>query len=292
MPFLSPLLSPLLALTSVVVMGALPLRAGEVGNSLAPVAVQPPTAQAPTAQPPSAQSSTSPSAPPEQNLAAEASALEGFLDKLMRAESGGALNARNPRSTAVGPFQFIESTFQELVARHFASETENLAPPAVLALRTDLAFSRRAAAIYTRENAGLLVGNGFEANFRNLRLAFLVGAGGALRILEAQAGEKVSDLLGAAVVRANPFMARMTAADLLERCAREVDGRQEAIAGLPADGQGAQPQRLKIKVKCKLALASCRKWLALSTARLQSKPVSGKEKVRTKRNRQAALVAQ
>ncbi|MFA5949453.1 MAG: hypothetical protein WC807_04150 [Hyphomicrobium sp.] len=276
-------------------MSALPPRADEVVSPPAAVFVQAPTAQVPAAQSPTAQapphqSSTFPAAPTGQNLAAEASALEDFLDKLMRAESGGALNARNPRSTAVGPFQFIESTFQDLVARHFASETEKLAPPAVLALRTDLAFSRRAAAIYTRENAGLLIGNGFEASFRNLRLAFLVGAGGAVRILEAQAGEKVSNLLGAAVVRANPFMARMTAADLLERCAREADGR-EAIAGLPADGQGSRQQRPKIKVKCNLALASCRRWLALSTARLQSKPVSGKEKVRTKRDRQALLVA-
>jgi len=42
--------------------------------------------------------------------------VQTFLDRLMLAESSGQLDARNPRSTALGPFQFIESTFLEVAA--------------------------------------------------------------------------------------------------------------------------------------------------------------------------------
>ena len=45
--------------------------------------------------------------------------LDTFLDRLMIAESGGRLDARNPRSTAVGPYQFIVSTFIDVARRNF-----------------------------------------------------------------------------------------------------------------------------------------------------------------------------
>ena len=71
--------------------------------------------------------------------------MEDFLDRLMTAESGGHLHKKNPRSTALGPFQFIESTFLFVVNRHFQSEVAGLTEQQVLARRTDMAFSRRAA---------------------------------------------------------------------------------------------------------------------------------------------------
>jgi hypothetical protein len=70
--------------------------------------------------------------------------LETFLDRLMMAESGGQDAARNPRSTAVGPFQFIQEAFLDVVRRHFAEETMSLSTMALLKLREDRAFARRA----------------------------------------------------------------------------------------------------------------------------------------------------
>ena len=57
--------------------------------------------------------------------------IDGFLDRLMMAESGGNDAARNQRSTALGPFQFIKSTFVEVARRHFAEETATLSPSAI-----------------------------------------------------------------------------------------------------------------------------------------------------------------
>jgi hypothetical protein len=52
--------------------------------------------------------------------------FQTFLDRLMGAESAGADHAKNPRSTAVGPFQFIKATFLEVTRRHFPTEVAGL----------------------------------------------------------------------------------------------------------------------------------------------------------------------
>lgn len=201
--------------------------------------------------------------------------LDMFLDRLMMSELGGRLNARNSRSTAVGPFQFIASTWLQIARTSFAIETADLKPHEVLELRTDMTFARRAAQIYTEANAAHLVANGQQATFANLRLAFLVGPGGAVRVLSAKPETPVVQLLGTTVVGANPFMRSMTAADLLQRTARDVaaDVRvdtgltpsAEAIAGAKGARRSAQPE---IAVRCSLSLPSCRRWLALERRKI------------------------
>ena len=44
-------------------------------------------------------------------------AFHTFLDRLMGAESAGRSHAKNPRSSALGPFQFINSTFLAVMRR-------------------------------------------------------------------------------------------------------------------------------------------------------------------------------
>jgi hypothetical protein len=90
----------------------------------------------------------------EANAAAEAApaamTIDTFLDRLMMAESGGQDAVRNPRSTAIGPFQFIEGTLLAVVRRHFAEETTSLSIVALLGLRQDRAFAQRAGEAYPR----------------------------------------------------------------------------------------------------------------------------------------------
>ena len=115
----------------------------------------------------------------------------------------------------------------------------------VLALRADRAFARRVAAAFTEENARLLVANGLPASWPNLRLAFFAGPAGAVRILKSPADASVMSVLGPAVVRANPFLARMTAADLAAWSAHSIAGRRgvplpskvalSAVPAVPAD---------------------------------------------------------
>lgn len=145
-----------------------------------------------------------------------------FLDRLMGAESGGRSAAKNPLSSALGPFQFIKSTFLDIASRHFATEIAGLNESEILSLRTDRDLSRRAAMIFCKENARYLQDRGHEPTFSHLRLAFLLGATDAARILSAQQGTPVTEVLSTSVVRANPFMRLMSVGDLLKKSERDL----------------------------------------------------------------------
>ncbi len=232
--------------------------------------------------------------------------MEQFLDRLMRAESGGRLTARNPRSTALGPYQFIASTWLMMANKHFAKETKDLRVDQILALRTDPDLARRAAELYTLENAAYLVAQGHDATFPKLRLAFLVGAGAASRILSAQPEMPVNQLLSANVIVANPFMARMTAADLIARCARDLSATPAMTAGVtPNDAMVAEAKaagataassaRVRVAAPCNLTLPSCRRWLALAQRRQGKASDAGAAKTACakppcKRDRRASAV--
>jgi hypothetical protein len=160
---------------------------------------------------------------------APAASFETFLDHLMGAESTGRKDAKNPRSTALGAFQFIKSTFLEVTRRHFPAEVAGLKDDEILALRTDPQFSRRAAAAFSRDNIGHLKRQGLDPTFAHLRLAFLLGAADAVRLIQAEPQTKVVQILSAAAIKANPFMAQMTAADLLAKGVRDVERDRAAV---------------------------------------------------------------
>ena len=178
--------------------------------------------------------------------------VQEFLDRLMMAESSGRLYAKNPRSTALGPFQFIRSTFLEV----------GLSDEQILALRVKPDFARRAALAYTLDNASFLGDQGLDVTSVNLRLAFLVGPTGAVRVLTAETDTPVSALLSADALAANPFMASMTAGDLLRKAALDLTGNGR-IAGLD------RPRStIGFRIPCNLGRASCRRWVALRKRKL------------------------
>lgn len=194
-------------------------------------------------------------------------AFEVYLDRLKLAESGGRADARNRLSTALGHYQFLEQTFQAVVARHFAAEVASLRREQVLALRADPAFSRRAAAAFTRDNADHLAGEGLPATFTNLRVAHLLGPAGAVRVLKAPPSTRLALWVGPGVIRANPFMATLRVEDLVARAKREIETDGHLAARTKAGPGEAPAAKPAIRVRCDLGLASCRKWLALAKRR-------------------------
>jgi len=200
--------------------------------------------------------------------------FETFLDRLMRAESNGRDFAANPRSTALGPFQFIKATFIDVARRHFA-EVASLSDEEVLVLRTDRAYARRAAAIYSMENLAYLTGRGLKPALGDLRLAYLVGPTAAARLMQAHPQTPASDILGAPVVRANPFMAGMSASELIARSARDVgehhrtnvamapEPRRRAIGIQPGPRAQLRPGSPPVAATCNQKLVACRRWMAM-----------------------------
>jgi hypothetical protein len=226
-----------------------------------------------------------------------------YLDRLMKAESGGKLTARSSTSTALGPFQFIDATFLRVARGNFPTETAALKPSQVLGLRTNLEFSRRVAEAYTNENATSLTGAGIAATYTNLRLAYLLGPAGAIKILQADPAMPLAQLLSPSVIHANPFMRSLTAAGLAARAAREIAVSPTSMAGVSMAGIPAKPAVAKpaattlagvatalpapttntaiakapaatgkVIVSCDLGLASCRRWLALEQRKTGNRP--------------------
>ena len=186
------------------------------------------------------------------DVAVEASdaAFDTFLNRLMRAESNGLSHAKNPRSSALGPFQFINSTFLAVMRQHFPGDIASLSERGILALRTKHDVARRAAKAFCRDNMAYLMERGVTPTFGHLRLAFLLGAEGAARVLKAPPGRPVAQVLEGGVIAANPFMRGMTAADLVARATRDVSPKAGdppaptivAESAPPAPAAVAEPQ--------------------------------------------------
>jgi hypothetical protein len=174
-----------------------------------------------------------------ESAAPEAFPMEEFLDRLMAAESGGRLNKKNPRSTALGPFQFIESTFISVVNKHFPTEVAGRTERQVLALRTNMAFARRAAGAYANDLISALKDEGLPATAVNVRLAFLIGPSAAVRLLRAPPDQPLRNVLSADAIAANPFMSVATVAKLVQKAAADVSAMSGSAQLGPLNGEPA-----------------------------------------------------
>jgi len=124
-----------------------------------------------------------------------------FLLETARRESGLRPGVKADTSSATGLFQFIESTWLEVLGRHGAKHGQpdaaadargpTLSPErrkALLALRTDPELSARLAGELAQENAARIearIGRAPDAG--ELYAAHVLGAGGAVKLIEAAA---------------------------------------------------------------------------------------------------------
>jgi Transglycosylase SLT domain len=141
-----------------------------------------------------------------QRAAASTGVDFSMLAETARRESGFNAGAKAPTSSATGLFQFIESTWLEMVRKYgdqhglgaFASRisTANGRPrvddaatrKAILDLRYDPELSARMAGELARENAATLQARlGRAPNAGELYAAHVMGPGGAVRLIEAAA---------------------------------------------------------------------------------------------------------
>jgi hypothetical protein len=177
-------------------------------------------------------------------------------------ESGLDVKARNRKSTATGPFQFIERTWLDLVRRHGSafglSDTAekitvvNGAPtvrdPAlrkqILALREDPNISAGMAARYLsegKERLGKMLGR--PASPIEGRIAYIMGPSGAARLISAAEktpGAAARDILpSAASANRNLFHDKrghaLSAAEVVNRLTRRMTADEGRFARLEQD---------------------------------------------------------
>ncbi|OWZ92839.1 hypothetical protein B9J07_13575 [Sinorhizobium sp. LM21] len=140
-----------------------------------------------------------------ESLGSASGAIDGFVERVVQAESGGKANAKNPNSSATGAGQFIDSTWLQTAKRYFAQQVQGLSDQQILAMRSDVEMNRRMIRAYAAENAKALLQAGLTINEAALQLAHFLGAGGAISVLKAAPGTKIADIPGmGAAVAANP----------------------------------------------------------------------------------------
>ncbi|MEM1372093.1 MAG: hypothetical protein AAGG72_07695 [Pseudomonadota bacterium] len=222
---------------------------------------------------------TAPSTASKPSADGQPKTMDQFLDRLMVAESDGRLNAKNPRSSALGPFQFIASTWLAVMNQHFPEVARSTPRQKLLRLRTDLKLSRAAAKAYTRDLAQSLENAGVPDTFVNLRLAYLLGPSAGARVLAAKDTALVSRYVRPAALRANPFLRRLTVAGLKARAKRDLDLNADRAMNLKLDARKRRSGP-KIRVRCNLSRPSCRRWLALQKRKLKRKTAQRQRKKR------------
>ena len=158
----------------------------------------------------------------------------GLVDSIIGVESGGNPNATNPNSSASGLGQFIDSTWLSTIRAARPDLADGKSDAELIALKKDPALSREMTEAYANQNQAILAKSGVPVTDGNTYLAHFAGPGGAVKVLQADPSAPVSSILGAAAVKANPFLAGMTAADLQAWASKKVGGGSPQPAASPA----------------------------------------------------------
>jgi len=162
-------------------------------------------------------------------------------NKIINAESGGQRYEKNPRSSAYGPGQFLSSTWLNMISRYRPDLMQGRDSAAVLALRTDPTLNAEMTRRYGEENGRFLASKGFEPNEGNIYLAHFAGPSGAVKLLQ-NPDKPAAEVLGPAVVEANPFLANWKAADVDAWADRKMGWKPVTGAPLPREAADAMAQ--------------------------------------------------
>jgi hypothetical protein len=165
-----------------------------------------------------------------------ASPFTAFAAKMNQQESGGALDAKNPLSSATGPGQFLDQTWLDMVKSARPDLAKGISDKQILAMRNDPQLNQEMTAAYAQSNAAKLSTDGLPVTTATLALAHHFGPDGAETILNASPNAKLSDILPKKVIDANPTLAGMTAGQYAQTITNQF-GNTPMESQAPAVGQ-------------------------------------------------------
>lgn len=141
--------------------------------------------------------------------------MANLLDNIEQRESGGDPFAQNPRSSAFGNMQFIDSTWLDVIKKH-RPDLANRPDAEILALRGDPVLGRAMAGHYADDNRSYLQSQGLSGDDGQVSLAHLLGPGAAEKVLKAPKGTPVSAVLDPNAIASNPAWQGLTTDQLIE----------------------------------------------------------------------------
>lgn len=157
-------------------------------------------------------------------------AVEQLVDRIIKVESAGRADARNPLSSATGLGQFIDGTWLRMMRVYRPDLTAQMSRAELLALRTDPGISREMVRNLASEGAAFLRARGHTITAGRLYLAHFLGMEGANKALSAPPETSLLSLYGASVIRANPFLEGRDAGYVVDWAERKMSGASGRIA--------------------------------------------------------------
>ncbi len=151
-------------------------------------------------------------------------AVDALVNKIIKVESAGRADARNPMSTATGLGQFINSTWLRMMRTYRPDLVQSLSQAELLALRTNPELSREMVANLARENEAFLRSKGHQITAGRLYLAHFLGPQGAHTALRSSPDATVLAVMGAAVVNANSFLKGWSVSQMTAWADRKMSG--------------------------------------------------------------------
>lgn len=162
------------------------------------------------------------------------SAIEVLTNRIIHVESGGSARAKNPLSSATGLGQFISKTWIRMMNTYRPDLAQSLSTAELLELRFDPTISREMVRNLAREGEAYLRQRGHQITAGRLYLCHFLGMEGAHQILSASGDAMIADVLGAVVIKANPFLTGKNASYVVAWAEKKMTGRAPAITSQPS----------------------------------------------------------
>lgn len=182
--------------------------------------------------------------PGPQSAAPQATPSGSFADRTAAVESGGNPTAKNPNSSASGPYQFTNATWLENFDKAFPQAAAGLSPQQKLAVRDNpqlRGVQDKVFQTFTAGNESALKDAGVPINDTTRYAAHFFGAGDAPKVLKAPASTPLADLVQPETLQANSFLQGMTAGQARAWLAQKMPGGAEAASAFAAPERPAIP---------------------------------------------------
>ena len=174
-------------------------------------------------------------------------AVSALVERIIAVESNGDPNAKNSRSSAVGPAQFLDETWLDLVRAYRPDLARGRSTRETLDLRREPKLAREITMRFIERNIAILTQRGLPVTAGTVYLAHFAGGVGAVAILSAPDNSDAALVIANAdstgrtkrerLIKANPFLGHFTVADLKAWADRKMRGpnlgRTEVLASDP-----------------------------------------------------------
>jgi len=175
-------------------------------------------------------------------------AINAVVERIIGVESNGDPTAKNNRSSATGPGQFLNETWLDLIQAYRPDLTRGRSESETLELRREPKLAREITTRFVERNAAMLRQRGLPATAGTVYLAHFAGGAGAVAILSAPENADAALVMASAdatgrskreqIIKANPFLEHFTVADLKIWADRKMRGPGLHLAGaLAADAK-------------------------------------------------------